>query len=175
MQFMPEVLFGRWPRWKWARRLGRRGAILTVFGLMDCLFGAAALVQPPGGPNAAEDFLIWPDWIWATSWFTVAAICLAQAWVKNDALAFAAAMAIKMTYAAAYLVAYWQTDLYRGWASFGFWFLFGCLVLLLAGWTDDKSLPTALLIVTAKDDQESDAGLEETLTNLRELHHPEGE
>jgi hypothetical protein len=130
-------VFGHWPRWKVAQRLGRRGAILLSLGVMDTIFALAAYSQPVrASGSGAEVLLLFPQHVWAGTWAAVAALCFGQAWSRNDAWAFAAAILIKWTYGIAFLVAYWQTSLYRGWASFAFWFIVGFVVLIIAGWTE---------------------------------------
>jgi len=168
-------LFGRWPRGQWARHLGRRGAVLLTFATMDALFGIAALLTPlKGNPN----LLIWPTWVWAGGWFGVSVICTIGAWWKRgDSAAFAAALLIKWTYSIAYLVAFWRDDLYRGWSSFAFWFLFGGLVLLLAGWREDRETDAPLLIVTRDggegEEEEEEEDPSTTLTRMVRLHRGE--
>jgi hypothetical protein len=130
-----------------------------VFAVIDVNFGLASLFEPVGG-RSENSLLVFPNDVWATSWFLVASICIAGAWWKAvESWAFAVAMLIKWTYAIAFLIAFAQTSLYRGWSSFIFWFLFGVLVLLLAGWREDRGEPTPLLIVTPRDGEEAELGL----------------
>jgi hypothetical protein len=169
---MSASLFGHWPRWKWLYRLGRRGAVLSVLGLIDILFGVAALLAPPQNSSA----LIFPVVVWTCGWFAVAVTCFWSAWRDTDWPGYAASILIKWTYGVAYLAAFWADDLYRAWVTGIFWFLFGFLVLLVAGWTEDRTLePPPLLVVvptTAEEVElsESDEGnLANTLTQLRQL------
>lgn len=127
-----------WRKWRWTRALGRRGATLLFFGLLDITIAWSLMTTPPN----LSAFLVLPPRTWAAGWAIVGGVCLCLAWMRppRDALAFALGAAIKFLWGTAYMYAYFTHGLYRGWVSALIWWLFAVHVLITAGWAEPNPL-----------------------------------
>ncbi len=118
-------------------KVGRRGAALIGFGIVDVIYGAS-LIQPSGSiPNATARWFgsIGPMSLWVALWWAVALVCFMSAICKSrDGWGFAAAIALKI---------WWVLLCFVGWRSgevssgaVGVWFGFTYFVGLIAGWPE---------------------------------------
>lgn len=88
-----------------AERLGFRGAALASFATFDLVW-AWSLVDPAGAkvlkvaPTYQVLLQVAPLWVWAVIMAAVGILCGVQAWMTDDRLAFAAAIGIKLVWAA---------------------------------------------------------------------------
>lgn len=88
-----------------ALRLGFRGAALASFATFDLVW-AWSLVDPVAAQalKAAPTYQILlrvaPLWVWALVMATIGVLCGVQAWMADDRAAFAAAIGIKLIWAA---------------------------------------------------------------------------
>lgn len=131
----------RVPR-KATRRLGRRGASLIWFATLDLIYGAS-LFDPrswPKGPQAEAAFAVVrqvaPYRVWGVAWLTVGAICLIQAWMVRDRVAFAAAIALKIAWGACFAGSWILFHTYRGYLSPVIWFTLAAFIGILSGWAE---------------------------------------
>ncbi|MFI8499476.1 hypothetical protein ACIGFK_13405 [Streptomyces sp. NPDC085524] len=121
------------------RRLGRRGAILTSYGLVWLLYGYAQLVTPqPDQRGLALLLRLMPLDAWAWGWIVAGTVALVYAWAPpgQDAAAFLALVLIVVPWTATYLVAWLSGGYPRGWVAAAVWTVITVPVLVVAGWPE---------------------------------------
>jgi hypothetical protein len=123
----------------WLRTtLGRRGATLLFFGILDvCQSGALLIV--PGEATQGTGVLVFPDWGWSVLWGVAGVACLVCAFLPpgRDATGFAAAIGIKMLWGAAFLVeAIWGPAPWLVAVVGITWWLFAIHAFICAGWAE---------------------------------------
>ncbi|MER6778509.1 MULTISPECIES: hypothetical protein [unclassified Streptomyces] len=121
------------------RRLGRRGAILTSYGLVWLLYGYAQLVTPQVDQRGLALLLrLMPLDAWAWCWIAAGAVALVCAWAPpgRDAAAFLALVLIVVPWTATYLVAWLAGGYPRGWVAAAVWAVITVPVLVVAGWPE---------------------------------------
>ena len=117
------------------QRIGRRGAALLFFTLLDFVYAIALLNPPPGDvPEAYR----WPQEImplslWALLWGGVGAVCLVCAFLPRDSIGFTAAVALKLTWGAMALWSWLAGVAPRGYVSAVIFLGFAAFVYLIAG------------------------------------------
>lgn len=121
------------------RRLGRRGTILTCYGLVWILYGFGQLITPQPdqrGLKLALSLVPLEGWGWA--WIVAGAIALACAWAPpgRDAVGFVSLVLIVMPWTATYLAAWLLGDYPRGWVAAAIWTALVVPVLVVAGWPE---------------------------------------
>ena len=119
-----------------AYRVGRRGAGLLFFALVDIVF-AFALTEAP--PTASYVFLaaLLPLPVWAAIWGAVGLLCAVQAFMRVDRIAFAAASLLKVAWGTVYLIGWVMGAIPRGYVSVVIWLGFAGFVQLIAGWREN--------------------------------------
>jgi hypothetical protein len=115
-------------------RVGRRGAALLFFALLDFVYCYALLSTPR--PLVA--FYAWMEHImplaaWAACWGLVGAICLVFAFLLYDTPAFMAAVALKVAWGLPPLFGWLAGSVERGYVSAVVWLGFAAFVFLIAG------------------------------------------
>lgn len=100
-----------------ARTLGFRGAALLSFSAFDGVW-SWSLIDPAAAqplkvaPTYQVLLRVAPLWVWAIILGGVGLLCLVQAWMRDDRAAFAAAIGIKLIWAALTVAtwpgAHWQ-------------------------------------------------------------------
>jgi len=133
---------------KWIQRhLGRRGAALLFFCLLDLAI-AWSLVDPKLTPllRAAPSYsyivryTLWshgPLWIWAAVWANVGLVCGAAAWRRgHDSVAFALAILLKLVWAGMFLAAWLTGQAHGAWLTATIWAGFAAFVGVIAGWPE---------------------------------------
>lgn len=122
------------------RRLGRRGAILTLKGTIAVLYGYGQLVQPPSDLRGLCLLLkAMPLERWAVLWIAAGAVALVCAWLppRRDWPGFVAVWGITAPWSMAYLVAWWPLNEYeRGWIPALIFGAFGAVCLVAIGWDE---------------------------------------
>jgi hypothetical protein len=125
-----------------ALRVGRRGAALLSWAFVDVIVGWS-LLDPstqPRGPAAAAAYrailAIAPYPVWAWLWIAIAAVCVGGAFAQRDAIAFGAAIGIKLVWAGGLLVGWLAYNAYRGWVAAATWLVLASLVAVIAGWPE---------------------------------------
>lgn len=115
-------------------RIGRRGAALLFFALLDVVYCYGLLTAP----RPLVPFYVWmndimPLVVWAACWGLVGVICLWYAFRPYDTPAFTAAVALKVGWG---LLSFfgWVTGVVdRGYVSAVIWLAFAAFVSLIAG------------------------------------------
>lgn len=117
-----------------ATRVGRRGAALLFFALLDLVYACALLTAA----RPLTTFYAWMDEIlplaaWAACWAAVGVVCLVFAFVRRDTTAFMAAVAIKVGWGLPALLGWIHGDVPLGYLSAVIWLGFAAFVYLIAG------------------------------------------
>ncbi len=119
--------------------LGRRGRVLVFFGGLDVIY-AFSLAQPDDLTRAGSLFLwldrIGPLWLWSAAWGLVGVVCLWQAFCRDDALGYGAAVALKIGWGMVCLGGWLFGDVERGYVSAAIWLAAAFLVSVIAGWPE---------------------------------------
>ena len=134
------------------RTLGRRGAFLSLWGLLFVIYGVGLFVQPlPVQPHTA--YLLHqriPSEVEAAIWVLSGLCAIRYAFAKNpagDAPGFIGLVAMPLIRFASYAVAYGVNVVTpygdpRGWVSAAFYAIFVTTVVIVAGWAEtDASAP----------------------------------
>lgn len=125
-------------------QVGRRGASLLFFGLLDVVYCQALLFPTRTARNTSGyRFLadIMPLWAWAAMWGVVGVLCLVYAFRKRDQPAFAAAMGLKVLWGSVYVGGQWTGAVERGYVSAVVWLALAALVGLLSTWPEPTKEP----------------------------------
>jgi hypothetical protein len=115
-------------------RIGRRGAALLFFTLLDTLYCVGLLSTPrPLAPFYAWMAAVMPLPAWAACWGTVGVICLVYALRIHDTAAFMFAVGLKVGWGLLSLFGWLSGAVDRGWINAVVWLAFACFVYLIAG------------------------------------------
>lgn len=116
------------------RRIGRRGAALLFFFLLDAVYAFGLLAVPrPLVPYYAWMNDLIPIAGWAAIWATVGLICLVYAFRTHDTAAFMCAVALKVAWGLLALFGWLGGVVDRGYVSAVIWLAFAAFVYLVAG------------------------------------------
>lgn len=121
------------------RRLGRRGASLLFFATLDLVYCYSLAFPPPRNRwSPGLTFLdgIAPLWVWAAAWGAVGVLCVCRSFRRRDAPAFAAAICIKVLWAAASAGAWLVGGVDRGYVNVVVWLAFAGFVGIIASWPE---------------------------------------
>ena len=131
-------------RWQQLRGLvGRRGACLLVLTFVDLAY--ASTLAWPTNPDRMAHTVLWigdiaPLWFWALIWAGVGLICFAQAFTRDDRLAYSSAVLIKVMWALLFIGA--AIDGVSGAiAPMVYWAAFACGVLVISTWPEFPHQP----------------------------------
>ncbi|MFJ8110412.1 hypothetical protein [Streptomyces sp. NPDC096132] len=123
-----------------SERLGRRGALLTMKGIISTLYGYGQLVEPLRDRRGLCLLLkLMPLEAWAGLWIAAGLTALVCAWLppRRDWPGFLAVWVITATWAMAYLVSWWPLHEYdRGWVGSLIFGAFGAVCLVAIGWDE---------------------------------------
>lgn len=115
-------------------RVGRRGAALLFFTVLDFAYGGSLLTMPrPYTPFYAWMAHLAPLAVWAAVWLLVGAACAWYAFRLYDSLGFTAAVALKVGWGLVSLLGWVAGSVTRGWVSSMIWLAFAAFVGLIAG------------------------------------------
>jgi hypothetical protein len=115
-------------------RIGRRGAALLFFTLLDFVYCLSLLTTPrPLTPLYAWMDSVVPLAVWAAGWGLVGAICLWYAFCLYDTPAFTAAVALKVAWGLTALFGFITGAVPTGYVSAVIWLAFAAFVFLIAG------------------------------------------
>lgn len=121
------------------RQLGRRGTILSCYGLIWTLIGYGQLVTPQPDQRGLKLLLaLMPLGAWGWLWIVAGITAIACAWAPpgRDAAGFAALVLIVVPWMATYLAAWLLGDYPRGWVAAAIWAALVAPVLVVAGWPE---------------------------------------
>lgn len=120
-------------------RVGRRGAALLFFSLLDLLY-AVSLAQPPAEAKLSPTLVfiqqVMPLPAWAALWTAVGVVCLVGAFIKHDRWAFTCAVGLKTLWGGTFLTGWIVADLERGWVSAVVWLAFAVWALIIGSWPE---------------------------------------
>jgi hypothetical protein len=122
-------------------QVGRRGASLLFFALLDLVYAGSLAWAPPSvretpGYMWLTSYL--PLWAWAALWCAVGLLCLVQAFQRADHAAFACASLLKVLWGILH-VAGWLLDVVpRGYVSAVIWLALAGFVQVIASWPEPR-------------------------------------
>lgn len=119
-------------------RIGRRGAALLFFCLLDIVYGYSLLNPLPAERRAAAVRYIdsiAPLTFWGVLWFIAAALCGFFAFRLNDRIGFAAAVSIKMMWGLLFLGGAF-VGIERAYVSAALWLCLAAWVAIIASWPE---------------------------------------
>lgn len=122
-----------------AHRVGRRGFSLLFLGLLDVLYAQSLWSQPPEVRNTpGPQFVgtVVPLSTWAVIWAMVGLVCLVQAFMRMDRVAFAAASALMLTWGLLNVAGWSVGEVPRGWVAGSIWVAFGAWITIIATWPE---------------------------------------
>jgi hypothetical protein len=116
------------------QRIGRRGAALLFFALLDAVYCYGLIAAP----RPLAPFYVWMDHLmplaaWAVCWGIVGVICLGYAFRLHDSLGFMFAVALKVGWGLMALLGWFAGAIDRGYVSAVIWLAFAGFVYLIAG------------------------------------------
>ncbi len=119
-------------------RIGRRGAALLFFSLLDLiyaysLFNPAPEVRRSAGLLYLQSLL--PLWAWGIAWGGAGIACLIGAFMKSDKWSFACAIGVKSLWGFIYLGAA-LVGLERAYLSAAIWLCLAVWVAIIASWPE---------------------------------------
>jgi hypothetical protein len=126
-------------------RLGRRGAVLALKGLMATLYGYGQLIQPIPDRSGLHLLLhLMPLHGWAIAWICAGAVALTCAPMGQgkDWPGFTAVWLISVPWSLTYLASWWPLgDNPRGWITAAIFGAFGLVCLTVVGWPEPSPGP----------------------------------
>jgi hypothetical protein len=128
-----------------AHRLGRRGAVLSLKGLMAGLYGYGILVQPIVDRSGLRLVLaVMPITWWGWAWVLAGVTAIVCAWRRQgwDWVGFTAIYLVVVPWSLSYLAAwavYGTTP--RGWVAAAIWAAFGGVTAVCAAWPEPVHAP----------------------------------
>jgi hypothetical protein len=124
-----------------AHRVGRRGAVLALKGVMAALFGVSQLIQPiPNTSGIRLLLLLMPAHVWGWAWVVAGGVALACVPMRQgrDWPGFAAVYLMASTWALGNLASWWLYGNARGWISALIWAAFGGVAAVVAAWPEPR-------------------------------------
>lgn len=122
-----------------ARRVGRRGAVLSLKGVMCALYGYSLLVQPPVDRRGIRLLLdLMPLHWWGWAWIAAGVTAVVCAWRRQgtDWPGYPAVWMVVAPWALGSLASWWLYDNPRGWAGAAVWAAFGGVAAICAEWPE---------------------------------------
>jgi len=122
-----------------ARRIGRRGTSLLFVGLVAAVIAVSLIYPPPevrANPGYIQLASIAPLSLWAALWAVVSVLCLTQAFVRSDRIAFAAATALVLSWGLISVAGALTGVNPRGWVAGAVWLGFGGWLTLISTWPE---------------------------------------
>ncbi len=121
------------------QRIGRRGAALLFFALLDNVY-AISLAFPPEEAKLSASFrfiqLVAPLSVWAVLWSVIGLVCLVGAFLFRDRWAFAAAMGLKTLWGVTFGLGWALLGLERGYVSAIIWLAMAGWVYIISTWPE---------------------------------------
>jgi len=127
------------------RRVGRRGAALLFFALLDAVYAFSLFNPAPEvrqSPSVKFVATLLPLWAWGLMWAAAGVACLVGAFMKSDKWSFACAIGIKTLWGLIYLGAAF-VGLERAYLSAAIWLCLAVWVAIIASWPEVWDSPQA--------------------------------
>lgn len=123
-----------------SRRVGRRGALLLSSGWLAIVYGLSLYYPAP--PNATATYLasIAPLTVWAALWAATGLLCVTQAVMRHDRIAYSWGACTTLTWAVLMTVAWLTGALPRGWVLASIFLAVASPFLVGAGWHETLRL-----------------------------------
>src|SRR5215213_10409504 len=121
--------------------IGRRGAFLLFLAEVDLIYALGMLFPTSlslSYPTTRFLMQVSPLWVWGLLWLVVGIICLIFAFREKDAIAYAAAMFLKVLWGLTFLLGWIFTGVERGYQSSAVWLTFAAICLLIATWPEPE-------------------------------------
>ncbi|MEU0332243.1 hypothetical protein [Streptomyces sp. NPDC006193] len=122
------------------KKLGRRGALLTLKGVIATLYGYGQLTTPTADERGIFLLLkLMPFTGWAWLWVLAGATALVCAWLpqRRDWPGFLAVWGVTAPWAGAYFAAWWPlAESKTGWIPAAIFGAFGAVCLVAIGWDE---------------------------------------
>ncbi|MGW1595238.1 hypothetical protein [Streptomyces sp. NPDC002343] len=122
------------------QQLGRRGALLTLKGIIATLYGFSLFVQPTHDLRGLHLLVrLMPLDAWAAAWVMAGTAALVCAWLppRRDWPGYLAVWGITAPWSMSYLVAWWPLGEHpRGWVVALIFGAFGGVCLVAIGWDE---------------------------------------
>ena len=122
-----------------SRTLGRRGTILSCYGIVWMLVGWGQIVQPQPDQRGLRLLLDrMPLNVWGWCWIVAGLIALACAWLPpgRDAAGFVGLVLIVVPWMTSYLASWLLGDYPRGWAAAAVWTAITVPIMVVLGWPE---------------------------------------
>lgn len=123
-----------------SEHLGRRGALLTLKGVIASLYGYGQIIQPQPDRRGLHLLLkLMPLHAWGGLWMAAGITALLCAWLppRRDWPGYLAVWAVSASWAMAYLVSWWPLEENpRGWVAACVFGAFGGVCLVAIGWSE---------------------------------------
>jgi hypothetical protein len=122
-----------------ARQVGRRGAVLSLKGVMVALYGYSLLVQPPVDRRGIQLLLdLLPLKVWAWGWIVAGSTAMVCAWRPQgrDWLGYPAIFFVVAPWSIGSLASWGLYDNPRGWVSAVIWGAFCGVAATAAAWPE---------------------------------------
>lgn len=129
------------------RRVGRRGASLLFLGLLCLIFAfGLAYIPPTLADSAAYRFIghVMPLQAWAAIWLLTGTVCMVQAFMIRDRIAFGLSVALLLTWGGMYAVGWTFYDIPRAYVLAAVYLAFGSWIFIISGWAEQVRTPSAL-------------------------------
>lgn len=126
--------------WRIPFLIGRRGCSLLFLAFLDLVFAHSLMDFHESGQRApAYDFLatIMPLRVWGLLWLAVGLICLVQAFMVADRIAFSLASALKVGWGLSYASGWLFHGLTGAGVAAVVWLAFGGWVTIISTWPED--------------------------------------
>lgn len=133
-----------WLTWLWNLRfrIGRRGASLLFFALLDIIY-CISLLFPPKEAQTNPTFVfiksVAPLGLWAALWAAAGILCLRDAFRASDKVGFAAAIAIKVLWGLLFIAGMFL-HVERAYVSATIWLCLAGWVAIISSWPEPPPL-----------------------------------
>jgi hypothetical protein len=120
-------------------RVGRRGAALLFFALLDLIYAfSLAFPSAPARHTGTLAYIagIAPLWAWAALWATVGLACCYGAFRPRDRTAYALAAGLKVLWGATFLAGWIFAGIDRGYVSAAVWLPMAGWVYIISTWPE---------------------------------------
>lgn len=122
-------------------QIGRRGASLLFFALVDLVWAYGLIATTAESRNSPGNVFVahlLPLPVWAALWAAVGVLCLVQAFMSADRVAFGAASLLKVAWGTVYLLGWALGEIPRGYLATAIWLGLAGFVQVIAGWKENR-------------------------------------